>query len=170
MLQRKVCLIGDFAVGKTSLFNRFVYNRFSEGYLSTIGVMVQRKMVQIQGQDMALVLWDMQGGQDSSSIKESYLRGATGAVIVCDVTRLGTILHCEGYMNLLRRINPSIRAVVAGNKQDLIAADHAHLAVVRQITRQLQTSLTLTSARTGEGVEAMFHALGEVLLQQEPPS
>lgn len=164
MTQRKVCLVGDFAVGKTSLFNRFVYNRFSEGYMSTIGVMVQRKVISIDGHDLALVLWDMQGGQDSSTIKESYLNGASGAIITCDLTRVGTILHCEGYANLLRRVNHNIHLLLAGNKADLVKPGHAHLSVVRQVAKQARLPLIFTSARNGEGVEPLFRVLGEMLL------
>lgn len=163
MLQRKVCLVGDFAVGKTSLFNRFVYNRFSETYQSTIGVRVQRKLVTVQGQDMALVLWDTEGGQDSSSVRESYLLGATGAVIVCDLHRTNTILHCEEYAELLRRSNAHILLAMVGNKMDLVPPDHANIAVAHRVAALIQAPLTLASASRGEGVVELFQGLGEGL-------
>src|SRR5690242_619785 len=128
MIQRKVCLVGDFSVGKTSLFNRFVYNRFSESYLSTVGVRLQRKMITVADREVSLVLWDTEGGKDISALKPSYLGGATGAVIVCDLTRVSTVLHCEAYAQLIRTHNPQIKLAIAGNKRDLLANDHAHLA------------------------------------------
>jgi small GTP-binding protein len=164
MPQRKICLVGDFAVGKTSLFHRFVYNKFSESYLTTVGVLIQRKMVKIDGVPLSLILWDTEGGQDSSSMKTSYLSGATGAIIVCDLTRLKTILHCEGYVEVLRKTQPAIHIMLAGNKRDLVGEDHAHLAVVRQLSRQLQLPATLTSAKSGDGIEDMFFSLGKSLL------
>ncbi|NJP07778.1 MAG: GTP-binding protein [Chloroflexaceae bacterium] len=166
MIQRKVCLIGDFAVGKTSLFHRFVYNRFSEGYLSTIGVMIQRKVVQVESRTVSLVLWDMQGNQDSTHIKEHYVRGASGAIIVCDLTRLITILHCEGYMNVLRQINQDMCLMIAANKLDLTRPDHEHLTLVQQIATQMKLPITLTSARNAEGVEDLFSQMGAALLSK----
>ncbi len=164
MLQRKVCLIGDFAVGKSSLFNRFVYNRFAETYQSTIGVRVQRKVVTVQGREVALVLWDTEGGQDSSTMRESYLAGAAGAVIVCDLTRNNTILHCEAYASILRQHNANVLLTMAGNKLDLISLEHAHVAVAHQVARLIQVPLTLSSANSGAGVEALFQSLGEGLV------
>jgi small GTP-binding protein len=164
MPQRKVCLVGDFSVGKTSLFNRFVYNRFSESYLTTVGVLVQRKVVYLNGEDLTMILWDTEGGKDSSTINVSYISGAAGAIIVCDLTRVGTILHCQGYVESLRRINKNIHLTLAGNKHDLLEPDHKHLAVMRQIAKKEVLPMTLTSAMSGEGVDAMFDTLGAALL------
>lgn len=164
MPQRKVCLVGDFAVGKTSLFNRFVYNRFSESYLTTVGVLVQRKVVQINGNELTMILWDTEGGKDSSALNVSYVSGAAGAVIVCDLTRASTILHCQGYITALRRMNQQIRLVLAGNKLDILDPDHKHLTVMRQVAHKEQLALTLTSAMSGEGVDAMFTSLGQSLI------
>ncbi len=164
MVQNKVCLVGDFAVGKTSLFNRFLYNRFSETYQSTVGVRVQRKIVKVRDEELALILWDTEGGHDSKTLKESYLKGAAGAVIVCDLTRTGTILHCEEYIHLLRRENPTLPLTIAGNKLDLVSPDHAHVAVARQVAELVQVPLLLSSANLGIGVEQLFQSLGERLL------
>lgn len=168
MIQRKVCLVGDFSVGKTSLFNRFVYNRFAESYLSTVGVRLQRKVVVVGGQELALIMWDTEGGKDVSALKPSYLSGAAGAVIVCDLTRIATILHCADYAALIRQHNPHTKLTMTGNKRDLLTDDHAHVAVARQVAQELGARLTLTSASTGVGVEALFQAFGEDLIRVEP--
>lgn len=168
MLQRKVCMVGDFAVGKTSLFNRFVYNRFSDSYQSTIGVRVQRKIVDVFSHELALVLWDTEGGQDSSSLKESYLNGAMGAIVVCDLTRASTILHCEEYAQVLRRQNPHICITLAANKFDLVLPEHTHVAVAQQVAQRVGAPLTLSSASSGEGVEKLFQVLGEELFGAKP--
>ncbi len=163
MIQRKVCLVGDLAVGKTSLFNRFVYNRYSEAYQSTVGVRVQRKVVTVQATELALILWDTEGSQDSTSLRTSYLRGAAAAVIVCDLTRATTILHCAEYAQILRQVNSAIWIAIAGNKLDLISADHANALTALQTAATIGVPLTLSSASTGDGVEALFQQLGEGL-------
>ncbi len=86
-LSAKICLLGDYAVGKTSLVRRFVYNMFEDKYLSTIGVKVSRKVVAVpRGDDvveLVLMLWDLAGSEEFDSVRASYLRGAAGALVVC---------------------------------------------------------------------------------------
>ena len=88
---KKICLLGDFSVGKTSLVRRFVHNRFDDQYISTIGVKVSRKTVVLPVADdlveLTLMVWDLAGSQGTTPIAASYLRGAVGAVLVCDLTR-----------------------------------------------------------------------------------
>ena len=90
-ISKKVCLLGDFAVGKTSLVRRFVLNIFEDRYLSTIGVKVSRKTVVTPGPgdliELTLMLWDLAGSEEFDQVRASYLRGASGAVLVCDLTR-----------------------------------------------------------------------------------
>jgi len=167
MIQRKVCLVGDFAVGKTSLFSRFVYNRFSESYMTTIGVRLQRKVMLVEGQELTLILWDTEGGQDSTAVKRTYLGGAGGAIVVCDLTRESSIHHWPDYIQLLRQINPTILLTLAANKVDLLAPNHPHRTLVQQIAQEAKLPLVFTSANTGEQVETLFQTLAKELLRAE---
>lgn len=167
-LSKKVCLLGDYAVGKTSLVRRFVYNLFDDRYLSTIGVKVSRKVVVIpHNQDLAeltLMLWDLAGSEEYSAMQISYLRGAAGAIIVCDLTRPATLDSLGRYAAEVRQISPAARLIIAGNKEDL--RDQ------RQITDEqlagqataLRAPYYLTSAKTGTNVEAVFRHLGQLLI------
>lgn len=120
---KKVCLLGDFAVGKTSLIRRFVYNRFDDTYISTIGVKVSRKAMTLTHLDgetnLTMMLWDIASSEEFSQIRDSYLRGTAGAIIVCDVTRPETIRNLQGYVKDLHYIHPDTRIVIAANKYDL---------------------------------------------------
>lgn len=91
VVQRKVCLLGDFAVGKTSLVRRFVDNRFDDKYLSSIGVKVSRKTLNRSDHTLNLLIWDLVGGNEFSRREIGYLVGAAGALLVCDLTRLETV-------------------------------------------------------------------------------
>ncbi len=165
MRQRKVCLIGDFAVGKTSLFDRFVYNRFSGTYQTTVGVRVQRKVVELGATTLSLILWDMEGNsQGTATINESHLLGAAGAVLVCDLTRPDTIRSLPIYAAALRRVSPKACYVSAGNKYDLVSPHDNHIAVAQQTAASLDVPLLLTSANTGENVEDLFQTLANQLL------
>ena len=106
-VQKKICLLGDFSVGKTSLINRFVYDRFDERYLSTIGVKVTRKeLAPRQGRPAHLLIWDMAGSEDFSGVRNNYLQGASGALLVCDLTRANTLDSLTNYTRPLRQTSP----------------------------------------------------------------
>ena len=99
-IKKKVCLLGSFAVGKTSLVERFVHNRFDEKYLTTIGVKISQKALppieskrDRQMIQHTFLIWDIAGLEKFDSVEMSYFRGAAGALVVADLTRPETI-HC----------------------------------------------------------------------------
>ena len=168
-ISKKVCLLGDFAVGKTSLVRRFVLNIFEDRYLSTIGVKVSRKTVVTPGADglveLTLMLWDLAGSEEFDTVRASYLRGASGAVLVCDLTRPETLASLVTYADDLRRVSPqAVHLVLAANKLDL--ADQRRLSQddLEQAAARLAAPLYLTSARSGDEVEGLFRRLGELLV------
>ncbi len=166
-ISHKVCLLGDFAVGKTSLVRRFVYDRFDDRYISTIGVKVSRKPIVVPGPegpvDLRLMLWDLAGSEEFDALRASYLRGATGAILVCDLTRPETVDSLVGYYAQLDTCCPGARVVVAANKVDL-GPDARVQALVGSAAAALHAPLTFTSARDGTGVESLFRLLGASLV------
>ncbi|MFN8524093.1 MAG: Rab family GTPase [Chloroflexota bacterium] len=169
LVSKKVCLLGDFAVGKTSLVSRFVYNTFEERYLSTIGVRVGRKVITLADRDapieIALMLWDLGGGDEHQRVQASYLRGAAGALIVCDLTREESVDRLEAYASDLRAVSPEARVVLAANKADLAAERRVSDSQLEAIARRLDAPCLLTSALTGNNVEAAFRALAERIMR-----
>ena len=165
---KKVCLLGEFAVGKTSLVRRFVYNRFDEKYLSTIGVKVSRKTVSVpRGQEMDelnMLLWDLAGGERFSQMWDHYLRGATGAMLVCDLTRADTLDSLQKYVDYLLAIVPEAQIVIAANKVDRVDDHQLTEHDVEDFAKHLNTSYHLTSAREGNEVDSAFRELGRKLL------
>ncbi|MCP5099231.1 MAG: GTP-binding protein, partial [Chloroflexi bacterium] len=91
VVQKKICLLGDFAVGKTSLIRQYVEGKFDDRYLSTIGVKISRKTLKRDAMTLNLLIWDLAGGDNQNQIQATYLRGAVGALMVCDLTRTETI-------------------------------------------------------------------------------
>src|ERR1041385_1285654 len=90
-IQRKICMLGGFGVGKTSLVKRYVESIFSETYLTTVGVKIDKKTVDLSDLIVNLILWDVAGEDDISSLRMSYLRGSAGYVLVADGTRPSTL-------------------------------------------------------------------------------
>ncbi|MBK9715151.1 MAG: GTP-binding protein [Kouleothrix sp.] len=167
-ISKKVCLLGDFAVGKTSLIRRFVYNRFDETYLTTIGVHVSRKALTVPRDerliDLALMIWDLAGENGFERVRQSYLRGAAGAVLVCDLTRADTLAGVIRSAEQVLSASPAARLVVAANKHDLANEQQLAPAQIEAVAGQIDAPLYLTSARTGDEVEALFRHLGRQLV------
>lgn len=169
-IQRKVCMLGQFAVGKTSLVRRFVEGRFDDKYLSTIGVKISRKPVMVGSTAVHLILWDLAGSEEYNGVQNSYLQGASGGIIVCDLTRPETLEGWAYYVRRLREVNPSARIVLVANKADLqdqraIPDEELHrLATTMDDGTGSPAHYWLTSAKTGENVETVFRRLAALLI------
>lgn len=167
-ISKKVCLLGDFAVGKTSLVRRFVYDRFDDKYISTIGVKVSRKTVAVPRGDeiveLTMMLWDLAGSEEFDQVRASYLRGAAGAVLVCDLTRPETLDHLYDYAGDFSQVNSGVQLAVAANKRDLTDEIEISPASVETVASDLAAPAYLTSAKTGDDVDDLFRHLGRMLV------
>ncbi len=158
-IARKVCLLGDFGVGKTSLVSRFVHETFSDKYLTTVGVKVDSRVVELPARQVKLVLWDIAGKNSLDALNQNYLRGASGLILVCDGTREPTLRSALYLLLQARSALGEVPALMLINKLDLV--DRWELAP--NTVAELRRSMPVfeTSARTGDGVEAAFRALAE---------
>ena len=166
LIQKKICLLGDFSVGKTSLTERYVYNRFSERYLSTIGVKISKKSLAIaQDSTLNMLIWDLAGSEEFSGVQSIYLQGTQGAIFVCDLTRPETLSSLKKYHEQLEAISPGIPIVVAGNKVDLEDMQEITFAALKEQVRDFNTvAIIMTSAKTGKDVEKAFEELAKHLV------
>ena len=155
MIQKKICMVGVYGTGKTSLVQRFVHSLFSDKYHSTVGVKIDRKQVDLDGTMVNLVLWDLAGREESEEIPTSYFRGSAGIFYVVDGTRRETfdqIFEIRGSVQGTIGIVPSL---VALNKKDLV--DEWRLGQGDYNALMDAGLHTLgTSAKSGEGVEDAF--------------
>lgn len=154
----KVCMIGDFAVGKTSLVRRFVHQVFSDKYLTTVGVKIDTRTVKVGARAVKLVVWDIAGDDDFDTIKMTYLRGAAGYLLVLDGTRPATL---DSALRLRERIAAELGElphVCLLNKSDL-SAEWALTEAQEQAFGRGALAALRTSARTGDHVEAAFQQL-----------
>jgi len=160
-------MLGSFGVGKTSLTARFVLSMFDEKYHTTVGVKVDKKVLQIDGTDLTLMLWDLAGEEDDAPVKLNYVRDAAGYFLVIDGTRGATY-------NVARSIHERVRSnigplpfVVAINKTDQRETWELQDSQLQELAA-LGGPLFETSAKTGDKVEDAFHTLaGMILAAQE---
>ncbi|MBN3926418.1 Rab family GTPase [Nostoc sp. NMS4] len=171
-ISKKICLFGDFGVGKTSLVRQFVECQFSDEYLSTVGVKISRKLFNVSEKDLLveqrlqLIIWDIEGSNKFKAVAKNYFQGSKGAVIVGDVTQAETLHHIQKHIQTFLAVNPNSYIVVALNKSDMIAAEYLEkIRQMYQFSNQANILGTyVTSAKTGNNVDKIFQTLATRLI------
>ena len=163
MIQKKICMLGAFAVGKTSLVQRFVEGIFSEKYHTTVGVKIDKKSVKVDKQEITLILWDLHGEDEFQKIRASYLRGSAGYLLVMDGTRCQTLEVGGSLHKMARETLGEVPYVVLVNKSDLASEWEIGKEELDKTFCEDKILLN-TSAKTGEGVEHAFLTLAQSLI------
>ena len=159
MIRKKILLVGDFGVGKTSLIRRYVDDAFDDRYLTTIGVKISKKRIEVDGQACELLIWDIEGATPIKHIPQSYFKGASGAIFVGDVDRHETIESLEKHIATFQKLNPEAKYVLAYNKSDLLTPDQA-----AEHEATLPENSWLTSAKANHNVDRLFTRLAQEML------
>lgn len=165
MIQKKICMVGTFGVGKTSLVARFVKSIFSDKYLTTLGVKIDKKALTVAGVEVNLMLWDLAGEDALTQVKASHLRGASGYILVADGCRKSTL---DAAVDLQARVSGELGEVpftCVVNKLDLRETWEVDAAALDALSARGWNFL-LTSAKSGEGVEHLFVGLAERMLAE----
>ena len=164
-IKRKVVLLGDAAVGKTSLVRRFVHDVFDDKYIMTIGTKVSKKTIEMEWEginiNLSLMIWDVLGQQGFTQVQETAFKGSDGALLVCDLTRKETLYSIAHYwLPILERV-AGVPAVLLANKSDIgnWAVSHEE---IENFANQFGMPFLLTSAKTGENVEEAFQELAKM--------
>jgi small GTP-binding protein len=165
MLQKKICMLGSFSVGKTSLVRRFVESIFSDAYQTSIGVKVDKKVVRVNNEDVTLVLWDIHGEDVYQKIHMSYLRGMSGYLLVIDGTRRQTLEDALGLNQRVMQEAGKVPAILVLNKSDLVDKWEIDSARESELSAAGWTILR-TSAKTGASVEQVFSQLAAATLAE----
>ncbi len=170
-VKKKIVLLGDPAVGKTSLIRRFVLNTFDEKYVSTIGARVSKKEVELPTLmykvKMDMMIWDLIGSKESTRLHEMYYRGADGALVVADITRLSTIENISMWVGSFRQSMGDRPSLMIYNKTDLQGYWTLDDTGMEALAAKHDTLYYKTSAKTGDNVEIAFYKLAESMLERD---
>ena len=159
MISKKIVIAGHIKVGKTSLFTRFLQNEFSNRYLTTIGVKVDKKTVEVQGQNVSLVVWDLAGEVSQDKVPRTYFLGASCVIYVYDLNRPITYRSLKADFKYLNKLLPGCLFRIVGNKKDLLSE-----ADLKKVRTPIPTDV-FTSAKTGENVNELFDEIARELLK-----
>ena len=169
----KICLVGEKAVGKTSLVKRYVFNEFDNKYITTIGTKVVKKIISIKHPkddrilDAHLLVWDIIGQKGFRQLlQEAYFSGVQGIIGVCDNTRESTLSELESWIDEVHQITQDIPTVFLGNKCDLTDLQEIGLNELKSFSSRYESpGAYLTSAKTGVNVDLSFNILSDKLLK-----
>jgi len=159
----KLCLLGDGAVGKTSLVRRFVFDVFDDKYLMSFGTKVSKKSLKVGEANLDLMIWDILGQKSQESLHAAYYRGASGALAVCDFTRPETMRNLREWLDSFRSVVGDMPVIILGNKMDL---EKAFTSVeLEAFAKEVGCRSLETSAKTGLNVESAFQELGKTVME-----
>ncbi len=180
IIKRKVVLLGDNAVGKTSLIRRFVFNQFLEKYEPTVGSKISMKEIKLVKENepvnLVLMLWDLIGKEGYSSLHARTLVGVHGAFVVADLTRKDTLDNLEKYwIPFLLKVSDDVPIVFICNKSDLKNEFKFKLEDLTELAWKhnsnskniLPSDLSIsysTSAKDGNNVESAFQSMAHLVL------
>jgi small GTP-binding protein len=162
----KLVLLGDMAVGKTSLVLRFISGTFVDKYITTIGADFLIKDLELLGAPVRLMIWDLGGQVQYENIRSHYMQGSDGCILVFDVSRKGDV---ESYISQwLGEIHDFIGEppiIIVGNKMDL--TPQVDLKKVAKFVQDLNLFYVETSAKTGNAVESMFQKITAEIIKRK---
>ncbi len=169
-IKQKLCMIGDWGVGKTSLIRKFVYNQFDDKYLVTFGTKVSKKRIKYKVDkenivDMNLIIWDIMGQKEFKRVQLNAYKSANGAFIICDVTRNDTLFNIYTWQSDLYEVTGEIPIVILANKADLRGQEKFSEDDLRKVANDINAPYFFTSAKTGDNVEDAFTNLGLKLIK-----
>lgn len=163
MFAKKICMLGSFAVGKTSLVGRFVQGIYDDDYHSTVGVKIDRKKVEVDDKTVLMMLWDIAGDDPFQRLRGSYIKGAAGYLLVVDGTRRDTFDVAWKVKELADSVAGPLPFTVLINKADLKNEWDLDEAVLARF-RDAGAPVLETSAKTGDFVEQAFEGLARAMI------
>jgi small GTP-binding protein len=166
VLKKKICMLGYYGAGKTSLVSQFVNQLFAEKYQTTVGVKIDKKVMHVDGNELTLMLWDVAGEEDDAPVNMKYVRGSSGYLLVVDGRRRKTL---DAALSIQRRVETELGPrpfVVLVNKSDERTSWEVPDSALAELTALGWTVLE-TSAKTGANVEQAFLTLAAGILKTQ---
>ncbi len=163
-MKKKICLLGAFAVGKTSLVQQYVHSIFSDKYHTTVGVKIEKTQVHLDGEPVDLIIWDLHGEDEFQHVRLSYLKGSSGLIFVADGTRKETLGTALNLKQIAENTIGGVPSVILLNKEDLKDQWEISPGVLADLEKN-RIPVIQTSAKTGKDVTRAFEQLTRDMLE-----
>lgn len=164
----KITILGDAAVGKTSLINQFVEGSFQDDYKPTLGANIVRKDVNLNGVKVRLIMWDLAGQEKYRVVRSMYFQGCEGALLVYDITRINTLesIDSKWLRDFKKYVKKKGVFIVIGNKSDLEEQRAVTIERGKELATKIKASNFIeTSAKVRENIEEAFTLLVNQILE-----
>ncbi len=171
-LKKKVCLLGDGAVGKTSLIRRYVHDQFDDKYITTLGAKTSKKVLKVkdkptgQKAKVTMMIWDLLGQRGISLLHNMYYQNAKGALLVCDYTRKPSLISLKTWRKELFEVAGKVPLIILVNKCDLTKQYAYDIKEVKALAEKWGADYCETSAKTGVNVEEAFARMASILVRK----
>jgi small GTP-binding protein len=169
----KICLVGEGAVGKTSLIRKYVLDEFDDRYISTLGAKITKKELMVESPDngseirIDMTIWDIMGEKGFRELlKEAYFHGAQGVLAVCDVTRRNTLPDLESWISAIETVTGKIPIQFLANKADLKHQLTFTESELQEMSAKHKSPYIFTSAKTGENVDKAFFGIADAIAKR----
>ncbi|MFQ6127651.1 MAG: Rab family GTPase [Thermoplasmata archaeon] len=171
-MKMKICMVGEGAVGKTSLIRKYVLDEFDDRYISTLGAKITKKELVVEDPtngnnvQVDMTIWDIMGEKGFRELlKEAYFHGAQGILAVCDVTRKDTLSGLNSWISAIETITGNLPIEFLANKIDLKEQLTFTESELREMSENYRSPYLFTSAKTGENVERAFLEIAAIVIE-----
>lgn len=173
-IRKKICMLGEAAVGKTSLISRYVYNEFDDKYITTLGTKVSKKTIPIQisnptgdsvNTNVTIAIWDVIGQQQYHSLVLKYFKNSDGGLVVADGSRFETIELMRKWISSFFNIVGKVPILLLINKSDLIDVNGFNKQALDELSIEYGSKYFFTSAKSGDNVEEAFNTLAQLMVK-----
>ena len=168
MNELKILLIGDSSVGKTSILLKYIDDKFSDNYMSTIGVEYKIKSLTINGKKVMLRIWDTSGQERFLSITKNFYRNANGVIFVFDITNETSFYNIKLWLNDLENCEGKITKILVGNKVDLEENRKVGKEKIKKYIEKKEMKYFEVSAKEGINIDLIFKELAELIFLEQP--
>jgi len=165
----KIVLVGDYGVGKSTSIHRFVENKFKANYVPTLGVQVTKKSIEINGNNIDLMIWDLAGQDRYAMVRQRFYSDTEGILMLYDITRMSSLKNIKKWHAEVSKFTKQIPIILIGNKMDLLEKREVKNDDVNRFLEENNINVNLkikTSAKNGMNTEKAFHFLVNLLMQK----
>ena len=163
----KILTIGESAVGKSCIIQRFTRNEFSLNHTATIAIDFKMKVLELRAQRVKMQIWDTAGQERFNTLTSGFFKGSDGVIVSYAITDEKSFQCVNKWMDQIHKLAPpDVRVILVGNKSDLESERKVSFEDGQVMAQKYGIKFFETSAKTGDHIEELFTRIGEDILEK----